>query len=95
MVFRGGEVRAGSRGRCDVAVSLELTEAGGLVLETTGSFDGDSGRVEAVVREVLGEQGIENARALLEMGGAEEFVLRARLETAAVRALKRNGGERP
>lgn len=93
MVFRGGEVTAGTTNQCDVVVALELTDTGGLSIEIKGSAAIPADKVSKIVEEIMDEQGISDARILLNLNGTEKFALRARLETAACRALRRKDKE--
>jgi citrate lyase subunit beta/citryl-CoA lyase len=82
---------AGSRGpevRSDCWVAIEIKEAGGLDVALTskvGSMYGD--RILADIEAGCAVLGLEHARLVVEDMGALPFVLQARLECAARRAL--------
>lgn len=82
---------AGSRGpevRSDCWVSIEIKQAGGLDVALTskvGSMYGD--RILADIEAGCAVLGLEHARLVVEDMGALPFVLQARLECAARRAL--------
>ncbi len=82
---------AGSRGkkvRSDCWIGLEITGAGGVEIELDSKVEsmyGDGIRVQ--LREGLAALGIEHAALAVEDAGALPFVIDARLETAARRAL--------
>ena len=75
---------AGTMESSDVYVEIEPAEE--LCVEITSVVQGQFGAaIEAVVRAVLQEQGVENAMVRIADRGALECVLRARVETAIVR----------
>ena len=76
---------AGTMESSDVYVEIEPGTAGVEVeLESVVQLQfGDA--IEAVVREVLCEQGVESARVRVTDRGALECVIRARVETAVLR----------
>ena len=75
---------AGTMESSDVYVEIEPARS--LTIELQSVVLGQFGeQIEAVVREVLQEQGVENAAVRVVDRGALECVLRARVETAVVR----------
>lgn len=76
---------AGTMESSDVYVEIEPgTDGIQLQLESVVAQQyGDS--IKAVVREVLSEQGVENANVRIVDRGALECVIRARVETAVLR----------
>ena len=66
---------------------VEITPAAGtLQIEIDSVVKGQFGdKIEAVVRSVLGEYGISEARVSVADRGALDCVLRARVETAVLR----------
>ena len=81
---------AGTMESSDVYVEIEPC-AGGITLQVESVVKAQFGdAIEAVVREVLAEQGVENAGVRVVDRGALECVLRARVETAVLRG-KENG----
>ena len=76
---------AGTMESSDVYVEIEPGNGGiALQLESVVAQQfGDS--IRAVVREVLAEQGVENANVRIVDRGALECVIRARVETAILR----------
>lgn len=80
---------AGTLESSDVYVQVE--PANGISLEIESVVYQQFGpEIERAVREVLAEQGVQNARVHLNDKGAVECVIRARVETALKRA---EGGE--
>ena len=76
---------AGTDEKSDAIVSIEPNE-NGLQVEIKSVVMNQFGQaIEASVREVLAEQGVENAIVRVADRGALECVLRARVETAIVR----------
>jgi len=76
---------AGTMESSDVYVEIE-PGSGGIQLQlesVVAQQFGDS--IRAVVREVLAEQGVENANVRIVDRGALECVIRARVETAILR----------
>ncbi len=76
---------AGTLESSDVYVEIEPAESGiQISLESVvkGQF-GDA--IEAVVREVLAQEGVEHARVSVADRGALDCVIRARVETAILR----------
>lgn len=79
---------AGTLESSDVYVEIEPADKLAIELESVVKAQfGDA--IEAVVRDVLKEQGVENANVRIADRGALECVLRARVETA----IKRGKGE--
>ena len=75
---------AGTMESSDVYVEIEPAQS--LTVELESVVLGQFGQqIEAVVRDVLREQGVENAAVRVVDRGALECVLRARVETAIVR----------
>ena len=75
---------AGTMESSDVYVEIEPAQR--LTVELESVVLGQFGQqIEAVVRDVLREQGVENAAVRVVDRGALECVLRARVETAIVR----------
>ena len=77
---------AGTMESSDAYIEIEPSETGlSIQLESVvlGQF-GDS--IDRTVREVLAEQGVANANVRVIDRGALECVLRARVETAVLRA---------
>ena len=75
---------AGTMESSDVYVEIEPAQT--LTVELESVVLGQFGeQIEAVVRDVLREQGVENAAVRVVDRGALECVLRARVETAVVR----------
>lgn len=76
---------AGTMESSDVYVEIEPA-AGGINLEVDSVVIRQFGdAIRAVVKEVLAEQGVENANVRIVDRGALECVLRARVETAILR----------
>ncbi len=79
---------AGTMESSDVYVEIEPADKLAIELESVVKAQfGDA--IEAVVRDVLKEQGVESASVRIADRGALECVLRARVETA----IKRGKGE--
>ena len=75
---------AGTMESSDAYVEIEPAEGLDIQLESVvGQQFGDA--ICAVVKDVLTEQGVENAKIRVVDRGALECVLRARIETAIVR----------
>ena len=75
---------AGTMESSDAYVEIEPAEGLDIQLESVvGQQFGDA--IRAVVKDVLTEQGVENAKIRVVDRGALECVLRARIETAIVR----------
>ena len=75
---------AGTMESSDAYVEIEPAQGLQIQLESVVSQQfGDA--IRAVVRDVLTEQGVENAKIRVVDRGALECVLRARIETAIVR----------
>ena len=76
---------AGTDEKSDAIVSIEPNE-NGLQVEIKSVVMNQFGQaIEASVREVLAEQGVENAIVRVADRGALDCVLRARVETAVLR----------
>ena len=79
---------AGTDEKSDAVITVEPNESG-LQLEIRSVVMNQFGpAIEATVREVLAEMGIENAVVTVADRGALDCVLRARLETAILRGLE-------
>ena len=75
---------AGTMESSDAYVEIEPAEGLQIQLESVVAQQfGEA--IKGVVREVLAEQGVENAKIRVVDRGALECVLRARIETAIVR----------
>ena len=78
--------RKGEDVKSDCWVSLELTDSGGIVIEQTSKVNVMYGKQnEALMKEVLGTLGVENAKITLIDTGAVPFVISARIEAAVKR----------
>ncbi|MDP6539291.1 MAG: aldolase/citrate lyase family protein [Planctomycetota bacterium] len=78
----------GPRVRSDCWVGLTPQESGGIALEVSSTVESSYGRsIRAACEEGARALGIDHARIEVEDGGALPFVLMARLEAAARRAL--------
>ncbi len=76
---------AGTDEKSDIVVSIEPAE-GGITLELNSSVKRQFGpAIEASIREVLEEMGVQNARVVANDRGALDCVIRARVETAVLR----------
>ncbi len=76
---------AGTDEKSDVIVTVEPGTSG-IELELISVVKNQFGAaIEASVREVLAEMGVENARVKVADRGALDCVLRARVETAVLR----------
>ena len=79
---------AGTDEKSDAVVSIEPNEAG-LQLEIKSVVMNQFGAaIEASVREVLAQLGVENAIVRVADRGALDCVLRARVETAIARGME-------
>ena len=77
---------AGTLESSDVYVEIEPA-AGGLVIDLQSVVQAQFGdAIEAAVRQVLQEQGVEHASVKVMDRGALECVIRARVETAVLRS---------
>ena len=75
---------AGTMESSDVYVEIEPGE--GIAIDLESVVEGQFGdAIRATVRQVLAEQGVENAALRIVDRGALECVIRARVETAVVR----------
>ena len=80
---------AGTMESSDAYVEIEPAEGLQIQLESVVAQQfGDA--IKDVVRDVLAEQGVENAKIRVVDRGALECVLRARIETAILRAKGEN-----
>ncbi len=81
---------AGTDEKSDVIVSVEPCDRG-IVLEMQSVVKNQFGAaIEASVREVLADLGVENALVKVFDRGALDCVLRARVETAVLRGREAN-----
>ena len=79
---------AGTDEKSDAVITVEPNE-NGLVLEIKSVVMNQFGpAIEASVREVLAEQGVEHAIVRVADRGALDCVLRARVETAIARGME-------
>ena len=79
---------AGTLESSDVYVEIEPSEAG-LVIDLQSVVQAQFGdAIEAAVRDVLRQQGVEQAAVKVLDRGALECVLRARVETALLRSME-------
>ena len=77
---------AGTLESSDVYVEIEPA-AGGLLIDLQSVVQAQFGdAIEAAVRQVLQEQGVEHASVKVMDRGALECVIRARVETAVLRS---------
>lgn len=88
MIFKGSETTCGSDSKGDVLVTLELTDKNGINIDIKSKAISKYGSsIKKSVVEVLNDLNILNANVLIEDYGALDFVIRARVETAAQRSL--------
>ncbi len=81
---------AGTMESSDAYVEIEPS-AGGISIELESVVKGQFGdEITAAVREVLKEQGVDNAAVRVVDRGALECVIRARVETAVLRGKEDN-----
>ena len=79
---------AGTAEKSDAIITVEPNESG-LVLEIKSVVMNQFGpAIEASVREVLAEMGVQNAIVRVADRGALDCVLRARVETAVLRGME-------
>jgi len=79
----------GEKDRSDCFVSLELTSAGGVVIDMTSKVEVlYGGAIRALCLDVISYFGIENAHLTIEDRGALPFVMAARIEAAIVQVVK-------
>ena len=79
---------AGTDEKSDAVITIEPND-NGLVLEIKSVVMNQFGpAIEASVREVLAEMGVQNAIVRVADRGALDCVLRARVETAALRGME-------
>lgn len=81
---------AGNKGkdvRSDCHVTIEIEDAGGIVVQLSSKVEALYGEaIKVQVREILGFYGLSDARVTLEDSGALPFIIMARME-AAIRQL--------
>ena len=78
---------AGTMESGDIMVTIEPRDSGGITLELTSSVMQQYGRrIEAVIRETLGELGVANAAVSAVDKGALDCTVRARVSAAAFRS---------
>jgi len=78
--------RKGEDIKSDCWVRLELTSSGGIIIEQTSKVNVMYGKQnEALIKEVLGALGVDNAKITLIDTGAVPFVISARIEAAVKR----------
>ncbi len=81
---------AGTDEKSDAVVTVEPAESG-ITLQVRSTVKNQFGdAIEASVREVLAEMGVENAVVTVADRGALDCVLRARVETAVLRGREEN-----
>lgn len=87
--------QAGSLVSCDALVSIVLASPGaGVSVEVEGANAARYlPRIREVVREVLNGCGLSDARVKIADRGALDFVIRARVATAAARVLEQTRGD--
>ena len=79
---------AGTDEKSDAVITIEPND-NGLVLEIKSVVMNQFGpAIEASVRDVLAEMGVQNAIVRVADRGALDCVLRARVETAALRGME-------
>ena len=79
---------AGTDEKSDAIITVEPNE-NGLILEIKSVVMNQFGpAIEASVREVLAEMGVQNAVVRVSDRGALDCVLRARVETAVLRGME-------
>ena len=77
---------AGTMESGDIMVTIEPRTAGGITLDLTSSVMQQYGRrIEAVIRETLGELGVANAAVSAVDKGALDCTVRSRVSAAAFR----------
>ena len=78
---------AGTMESSDIMVTLRPNENGGLEIDIQSDVKATFGdAIEATVREVLTDFGVENAVVAVVDKGALDFVIRARMQCAVCRA---------
>lgn len=81
-------ITSGTDKKGDALVALELTEQGIINLELNSKVYLKYGEsIKRSVLETLSELGVQSANIKIDDYGALDFVIRARVETAIVRAL--------
>lgn len=82
---------AGTLESSDVMVRIGPSPEPGIQLELESLVKPQFGAaIEQVVRDTLARLGVDNARVAVDDKGALECVLRARVQTAALRAAEQN-----
>ena len=77
---------AGTMESGDIMVTIEPRDSGGITLELTSSVMQQYGRrIEAVIRETLGELGVATAAVSAVDKGALDCTVRSRVSAAAFR----------
>lgn len=78
---------AGTMESSDIMVTLRPNENGGIEIDIQSDVQATFGdAIEATVREVLADFGVENAVVAVVDKGALDFVIRARMQCAICRA---------
>lgn len=78
---------AGTMESSDIMVTLRPNENGGIEIDIQSDVKATFGdAIEATVREVLADFGVENAVVAVVDKGALDFVIRARMQCAICRA---------
>ena len=78
---------AGTMESSDIMVTLRPNENGGLEIDIQSDVKATFGdAIEATIREVLADFGVENAVVAVVDKGALDFVIRARMQCAICRA---------
>lgn len=78
---------AGTMESSDIMVTLRPNENGGIEIDIQSDVKATFGdAIEATVREVLADFGVENAVVAVVDKGALDFVIRARMQCAVCRA---------
>ena len=78
---------AGTMESSDIMVTLRPKETGGIEIDIQSDVKATFGdAIEATVREVLADFGVENAVVAVVDKGALDFVIRARMQCAICRA---------
>ena len=81
---------AGTMESGDIMVTIDPRESGGITLDLSSNVMQQFGRqIEAVIRETLGELGVEHADVQAVDRGALDCTVRARVSAAAFRAAQR------
>ena len=78
---------AGTMESSDIMVTLRPNENGGIEIDIQSDVKATFGdAIEATIREVLADFGVENAVVAVVDKGALDFVIRARMQCAVCRA---------